>query len=76
VAKEMNRESLTQSLAEIILGLPCPHPLRVAIDGVDAAGKTTLSEELALTLKSQPRQVIRVSVGWLSPTQISPPTVG
>jgi uridine kinase len=62
VAKEMNRESLTQSLAEIILGLPCPHPLRVAIDGVDAAGKTTLSEELALTLKSQPRQVIRVSV--------------
>lgn len=58
----MHRKTLIQSLTEIILGTPCLHPLRVAIDGVDAAGKTSLAEELALALQTQPRQVIHTSV--------------
>jgi uridine kinase len=38
-----------------------PHPLRVAVDGPPAAGKTTLADELALLLRSQGREVIRAS---------------
>ena len=58
----MHRKKLIQSLTEIILEKPCVHPLRVAIDGVDAAGKTSLAEELTLALQTQPRQVIHTSV--------------
>lgn len=36
-------------------------PMRVAIDGIDAAGKTTLSRDLARFLKAQGQAVIRVS---------------
>jgi uridine kinase len=39
-----------------------PHPLRVAIDGRSAAGKTTLANELATILVNQGHDVIRVSV--------------
>lgn len=35
------RQTLSQ-LADLILEVERPHPLRVAIDGIDAAGKTTL----------------------------------
>jgi uridine kinase len=37
-----------------------PHPLRVALDGPDAAGKTSLADELADRL-AQRRHVIRAS---------------
>lgn len=67
----MRRKAFIQSLAEMILGIPCYHSLRVAIDGVDTAGKTTLAEELALSIKSQSRQVIRASVdGFHQPKAI------
>jgi len=36
------------------------HPLRVAIDGITASGKTTLADELSVELSRQRRQVIRV----------------
>jgi len=39
-----------------------PHPVRVAIDGVDAAGKTTLADELVQPLRRLGRTVIRASV--------------
>ena len=42
----MQRSDLIQGLAEIILRISKSHPVRVAIDGVDAAGKTTLADEL------------------------------
>jgi uridine kinase len=45
-----------------LLAIPCPHPLRVAIDGVDAAGKTTLADQLALGLQQGGRQVLRASI--------------
>lgn len=37
-------------------------PVRVAVDGVDGAGKTTASDELAVVLRAQGRQVLRASV--------------
>jgi uridine kinase len=40
----------------------CAHPVRVAIDGPDAAGKTTLADELAAVLRARGREVIRASV--------------
>ncbi|GAA4507927.1 hypothetical protein GCM10023191_067040 [Actinoallomurus oryzae] len=38
------------------------HPLRVAIDGPPAAGKTTLADELAVVLRAQGREVIRATI--------------
>ncbi|MEV5570065.1 cytidylate kinase family protein [Spirillospora sp. NPDC052269] len=38
------------------------HPLRVAIDGPPAAGKTTLADELAAVLGAQGRDVIRATI--------------
>ncbi len=40
----------------------CAHPVRVAIDGPDAAGKTTLADELAPALRGRGRDVIRASI--------------
>src|SRR6185369_4912440 len=40
------RQQLVTGLAARVVGLRLPHPTRVAIDGVDAAGKTVLAEEL------------------------------
>jgi uridine kinase len=46
------------------------HPLRVAIDGPDAAGKTTLAEELAASIGAE-RPVIRASVdGFHHPADV------
>jgi uridine kinase len=39
-----------------------PHPVRVAIDGPDAAGKTILADELAPLLAASGRAVIRASI--------------
>jgi uridine kinase len=58
----MTRQHTLEQLAQRILALHPPHPLRVAIDGIDAAGKTTLANELALLLQEQGRVVIRASI--------------
>jgi uridine kinase len=48
-----------------------PHPVRVAIDGVDAAGKTTLADRLAGVIEKQGRPVIRASIdGFHNPRRI------
>jgi hypothetical protein len=39
----MERHELLQDLAAKIITVKRPHPVRAAIDGVDAAGKTTLA---------------------------------
>ena len=49
-------------LADAILAVRRPHPVRVALDGVDAAGKTTLADELARGVGGRGRPVIRASV--------------
>lgn len=58
----MTREQLLDQLTVLVVAIPCSHPLRVAIDGIDAAGKTTLADELAPLIEAQGRPVIRASI--------------
>lgn len=56
------RGELISRLAEAIRSVTAAHPLRVAIDGPPAAGKTTLADELAVVLRAQDRDVIRATI--------------
>jgi uridine kinase len=56
------RPRLLAGLAERIAAVEGEHPIRVAIDGTDAAGKTTLADELTEPLRNLGRPVIRASV--------------
>ncbi len=58
----MNRSKLLSRLAERIDNVRRSHPIRVAIDGVDAAGKTTLANKLVEPLEALGRTVIRASL--------------
>ena len=58
----MNREQLLAQLASMILSIQQPHPIRVAVDGIDAAGKTTLADELAARIETRRRAVLRASL--------------
>ncbi|WP_042382230.1 cytidylate kinase family protein [Streptacidiphilus melanogenes] len=63
-----SRHELISRLAEAIRSTATGHPLRVAIDGPPAAGKTTLADELAVVLRAQNRAVIRATIDdFLSP---------
>ena len=42
----MNRSDSILALANRIAAMRLGHPVRAAVDGVDAAGKTTLADEL------------------------------
>jgi uridine kinase len=55
------RGELLDRLAEAIESVTTAHPLRVAVDGSPAAGKTTLADELALLLRGRGREVIRAT---------------
>jgi uridine kinase len=57
-----DRHSLLDRLAHAIAAISRPHPIRVAIDGVDAAGKTSLADDLAGPLQGQGYPVIRASL--------------
>ena len=56
------RGELLEHLAAAIGSVTTTHPARIAIDGPDAAGKTTLADELAVLLRSEGREVIRASI--------------
>ena len=56
------RGELRGRLAAAVGAVSVPHPVRVAIDGPPAAGKTTLADELAVVLRAQGREVIRATV--------------
>ena len=56
------RSDLLQSLAARILALPATRIVKVGIDGVDGAGKTTFSGELAQILSASGRPLITASV--------------
>jgi uridine kinase len=58
----MTRSDAVALLAKAILNIDRPHPVRVAIDGVDAAGKTSLAGEIATELSRSSRQVVRASI--------------
>ena len=51
-----------EAIARWLLEVRLPHPVRVAVDGPDAAGKSTLADELAAELERRGRPVIRASV--------------
>lgn len=59
---EQRRTQLLAAVAADLLGRRLPHPLRVAVDGRTAAGKTSFADELASALKSYGREVIRASI--------------
>ncbi len=56
------RGELIGRLSEAMGSVTTAHPLRVAIDGPPAAGKTTLADELAAVLRAQGRDVIRATI--------------
>jgi uridine kinase len=58
----LDRKSTLNVLADRIVAEQASHPLRVAIDGRTASGKTTLADEIALLLHIKGRTVIRTSV--------------
>lgn len=58
----MRRPELLDALATSIVTRMVPHPMRVAVDGIDAAGKTTLAGELAAVLEAHGHPVIRASI--------------
>ena len=55
-------DDMLQDLAARIGRVSTPHPVRVAIDGIDAAGKTTLADALARRMDRTGRTIIRASI--------------
>ena len=47
----MKRSQLLDYLADQIIEIRRPHPVRVALDGPDAAGKTTLAQNSSARCK-------------------------
>jgi len=67
----MLTDYLFNHLSEAILGYQKDLPILVGIDGVDAAGKTTIADKLADRLKESNRQIIRASIdGFHNPKAI------
>jgi uridine kinase len=67
----MSRDQLLQELSDLILKVEQAYPVRVGIDGVDAAGKTFLANELVFPLKESGRNIIRASIdGFHNPEEI------
>lgn len=69
--ESVQRQELIDEIASRIVAVTRSHPVRVAIDGVDAAGKTTLADALVPELTKRGRPVIRASVdGFHNPAAI------
>jgi uridine kinase len=58
----MTPDRLLAHLADLILQVDHPHPLRIAIDGIDAAGKTTLADGLVPPIEARGRSAVRASL--------------
>lgn len=56
------RSAVITALANEIISLSLDHPTRVAVGGKSAAGKTTLSDELAEAIRAHSRGVVRASI--------------
>jgi uridine kinase len=66
----VERGKLLEFLVRLLLELERPHPVRVAIDGPDGAGKTTLADELAGHLAGR-RPTIRAGIdGFHNPREL------
>jgi uridine kinase len=67
----LKRHRLLEHIAKTILELQTPFVTRVAIDGVDGAGKTTFANDLAVILQLSGRPIIRASVdGFHNPRAV------
>jgi len=67
----MVRRDLVEELSRAIGALRLDHPVRVAVDGVGAAGKTLLADEIAEALERSGRPVIRAGVdGFHHPREV------
>jgi uridine kinase len=65
------RAAVLEQLAAAIVAVRLDHPTRVAIDGVDGSGKTTLADELVEAVRGAGREVIRSSVdGFHNPRAV------
>ncbi|MEV0288832.1 MULTISPECIES: cytidylate kinase family protein [unclassified Kribbella] len=65
------RGELLGWLAAAVGGVANGHPTRVALDGVPAAGKTTLADELAVVLRADGREVVRATIeDFLTPRSV------
>ncbi len=62
VTQSVVRDEVLGRLATIIEGRSHEGTVRVAIDGIDAAGKTTLADELARVLRKSSVPVLRASI--------------
>ena len=72
----MRRQDFLTHLVDLIVNVTQDHPVRVAVDGPDTAGKTTLADELALAL-SGVRPTIRASVDdYIRPLEPTVPAAG
>ena len=58
----MSFHPVVEGVANRLLHLRLPHPIRVAVDGRTASGKTTFADEVAAIVQQQGRPVIRASV--------------
>jgi uridine kinase len=67
----MTRDELLVELARRIVAVKRSHPVKVAIDGADAAGKTMLADELVAPIERLGRPVIRATVdGFHNPAAV------
>lgn len=67
----MTRQQVVHELAQRIVSAKRDVPLRVGIDGIDAAGKTSLANELAEELTKLGHPVLRASIdGFHNPKHI------
>ncbi|TRW99671.1 hypothetical protein FNJ84_03070 [Paracoccus sp. M683] len=66
-----SREKVISLLVQKITALQRPHPVRVAINGRIASGKTTFATELALAIEEHGRPVLHVGVdGFHNPSAV------
>jgi uridine kinase len=65
------RAACVDELAAAIAKVRVGHPTRVALDGVDGVGKTTLADELVAPVRRFGREVLRASVdGFHNPRSV------
>jgi uridine kinase len=68
------RGELLSDLVQMVGSVTVAHPVRVAIDGIPGAGKTTLADELAAVLRAQGREVVRATIeDFLNPRSVRHP---
>jgi uridine kinase len=58
----VDRSDAVSEIAAVVAEIRVPSPVRVAVDGIDGAGKSTLADELAASLRSRGREVVRASI--------------